>query len=374
MQLTNPSAATDNCRYCLMCRHVCPVGIVTHNETLTPHGWALTIASVKRGLFDWNSETVNTLYSCADCGLCNAHCVTDQPLPEAIAAARAEVAAQNLAPAVSYALNDALVTWGNPYTQEAPHPVEGQGEYALFVGDDAHYLRPSLVEAALTLLRAAGIEPVLVGVGRNSGYLASSLGFPATAAALARANLDDIASSSAAHLLFLTPADHYTFTCLYDERLGITLPEGLQLSELTHFLAAQTAAGNLHFAKPTINNEDIPYVYLDPTLAARLNGRHTILRDHAAPRALLTAALGHPGRELFWRAERAHPCGNVALQFTQPHLAEQLTRARLADAAAQHAQTVITEDPSCLVHLEQYAADYNLHIQGLYELLAQHLE
>ena len=87
MQLTNPSAATDNCRYCLMCRHVCPVGHVTNLEPLTPHGWGLTIASVQRGLMTWNTETVGVLYHCADCGTCRANCVTDQPLPEAIAAA-----------------------------------------------------------------------------------------------------------------------------------------------------------------------------------------------------------------------------------------------------------------------------------------------
>jgi len=40
---------TENCRFCWMCRHVCPVGRVTSRETLTPHAWALTIESVKRG-------------------------------------------------------------------------------------------------------------------------------------------------------------------------------------------------------------------------------------------------------------------------------------------------------------------------------------
>ena len=89
-------ATTENCRYCLMCRHVCPVGHVTQLETLTPHGWGLTIASVRRGLLTWNDETVDVLYSCADCGLCRANCVTDQPLPDAIAAARAEVTAHSL--------------------------------------------------------------------------------------------------------------------------------------------------------------------------------------------------------------------------------------------------------------------------------------
>jgi Fe-S-cluster-containing hydrogenase component 2 len=57
---------TENCRFCWMCRHVCPVGHVTHRETLTPHAWALTIESVARGQLSWNAETSGVMYACAD--------------------------------------------------------------------------------------------------------------------------------------------------------------------------------------------------------------------------------------------------------------------------------------------------------------------
>src|SRR4029450_2723851 len=84
---------TEGCRYCLMCRHVCPITRVTYNEATSPHGWGLEIASVGRGLRDWKAATTDRLYQCADCGLCQSFCVTDQPLPDAIVAARAEVMA-----------------------------------------------------------------------------------------------------------------------------------------------------------------------------------------------------------------------------------------------------------------------------------------
>ena len=44
-----PVPTTENCRFCWMCRQACPVGHVSHRETYTPHAWALTIESVKRG-------------------------------------------------------------------------------------------------------------------------------------------------------------------------------------------------------------------------------------------------------------------------------------------------------------------------------------
>lgn len=124
-------------------------------------------------------HAVDKLYTCADCGTCQSHCVTDQPLPAAVALARAEVAEQGLAPAALYPLNEAIGHWGNPCTRrkslkQLREPVTSP----LFVGDDGPYLWPEGSQAALTLLHTVGIDPVLIGAGRNSGYLPSSLGFP----------------------------------------------------------------------------------------------------------------------------------------------------------------------------------------------------
>jgi Fe-S oxidoreductase len=364
MQIENPIATTENCRYCLMCRHTCPVGHVTNLETLTPRGWGLTIASVKRGLITWNDETIDALYSCADCGLCRAHCVTDQPLPEAIAAARAEVVAQKLAPARVYELDDALKRWGNPFEGQSPEAVKGQGEVALCVGDDAHYLWPAALEGALSLLKAAGVEPVLIGVGRNNGYLASSLGLMETAVSLARANLDDLQASGASRLLVLTPGDYDAFHRLYDERLGLDWPEGVELVEVVEFLANALESGHLHFNQ---DGAEAVYTYLDPTHTVRVDGRD------GAPRRLLSAVLGKAGINMFWRERRAHPCGNTALQFTQPVISDLLTQARLADAVGAGATRIITEDPGCLVQLMRHAPTADLRVEGLYELLASHL-
>jgi Fe-S oxidoreductase len=79
------------------------------------------------------------------------------------------------------------------------------------------------------------------------------------------------------------------------------------------------------------------------------------------------------GRELFWRKERAHPCGNGALQFSNPHISNHLTYARLADAQEIGAQILITEDPGGLTHLSRHADRFGLYIQDLYEILANHL-
>jgi len=363
VELLNVVEATENCRYCLMCRHTCPVGQATNLETLTPHGWGLLIASVERGLAVWNEETVHNLYQCADCGNCRAHCVTDQPLPDAIAAARATIVSQNLAPAIVYDLDNRLRQWGNPFVAESPAPVTDTGDVALFVGDDAHYLWPGAVAAAVQLLAAAGINPVLIGVGRNNGYLASSVGLKETAIMLAQTNMAELKATGAQRLLVLSPGDYDAFHRLYAERLGLAGPD-VPVMELVTFLAERLRAGQLAFQA---SESPLPFAYLDPTHAGRVGNER-----HAYPRELLGAVYGR-GRELFLRADRSLPCGSTALQFTSPQLSQQLTQTRLHDAYHNGIQSLITEDPGTLHQLSLYAAAYGIQVQGLYELLAAQL-
>ena len=358
------TATIENCRYCLMCRHVCPVGHVTRRETLTPHGWGLTIASVERDLLAWNQDTVDVLYSCADCGTCRAHCVTDQPLPDAITATRAEVASQNLSPAMVYEIHDALKEWSNPYEKLIPEMSKGQAEIALFVGDDAKYLWPAVLKGAIKLLEVAGVKPVLIGVGRSNGYLASSLGFPETARELIQTTINELKASNASRMLVLTPGDYYAFDRLLKERLEGEWPQDVELQEVMSVLDEKTIAGSLEFK----SSEDMrPFVYMDPNHSLRVPARFD------APRRLLANVMSNADRELFWRKERTHPCGNGALQFTNPHISDQLAYSRLEDARKTGAQVIVTEDPGCLSHLNKHASRFELRIQGCYEMLADHL-
>jgi Fe-S oxidoreductase len=364
MSLEKVITTTDNCRYCLMCRHVCPVGHVTFLETLTPHGWGLLIASQRRRLIEWDLGNTIALYSCADCGTCRAHCVTDQPLPDAISWARADAVESGQVPAPVLELMHTLEEWSNPYEEISPTPSSGEGKVALFVGDKAQYVNNNELKAGLKLLEDLQIRPVLIGIGRNSGYLASSLGFHDLAGRFAQSNLAELRNSQAEMLLLLDPGDFFTFTQLYEERLEIYPPEAVTLKELTVLLAEEMKNGKLHFQKV---EADMPYAYIDPTHSVRTTERYD------APRELLSAVMHSSPLELFWRRERAHPVGDTALMFTNPEIAEKLTAARLEDARNVGAKLIITEDAGALALFEQRAGAYGLQVKGLYSLLAEQL-
>lgn len=393
----NPIDTTEGCRYCWMCRHVCPVGHVTHSETLTPHGWALTIASVKRGTLRWNDETAGVLYSCADCGLCQAHCITDRPLPDAIAAARADVVAAGVAPAVVYELNEKLQRWANAYEHRSVRTSDGgenQGQdtaggsvtagtgaglstpgrssaanpiVGLFIGDAARRLGAREIEGVRKLLAAVGITPILIGDGRSSGLLASSLGLTDTATTLARAIVSEVEASGCRELLVLTPGDRFAFERLYRERLHVAWPATVEIKDLVNLLARAHAEGRLAFRPPSASDA-ATFAYHDPCHAPRVD------REDSAPRTLLNAALGEShARNLFWRERRAHPCGAIGgLEFTHPEIAAKLADARLADARAAGAAWLITDDPACADHLRS-RPQQDVTVLGLYELLADRL-
>jgi Fe-S oxidoreductase len=365
IEIENVKQTTELCRYCLMCRHTCPVTHVTRSEATSPHGWGMLIASVSRGVTTWHEETVDVLYQCADCGLCQAHCVTDQPLPLAINAARAEVVAQQAAPEIVYQIQQKLQQWANPYMAAAPTIVTGQGDAALLVGAVGHHFEAEAVTAASKLLVAAGAKVVPIAQGRESAYLANSLGLPAEARQLAQASLAEIEQVGARQVFVLSPGEVYTSGPVF-KQLGLTWPEGVEMLEVTTFLAERLRVGKLAFGKADLK----AYTFFDPDQTVRGPGRWE------APRQLLAALSDSPPIELFWRKERAAPCGvSGGLTLTQPRLAGQLAQARLAEAAERGIETIICDDPAVLHHLRQQATESRLGIEvrGLFELLATHL-
>ncbi|MEO5822946.1 MAG: (Fe-S)-binding protein [Vicinamibacteraceae bacterium] len=352
---------TDGCRYCWMCRHVCPTGFATKQETHTPHGYALLIASTSRGVTTWDAETVDALYHCADCGCCESHCATHQPLPEAIVGARAGLASAGLAPAAAIEVRARLERWGSVHGDPGRRPAQATGPIGLFVGDAAPEGQGATVEAALRLLARAGFEAVPVGVARSTGLVASGLGFVDTAKTLAAAVLADVAASGCRQLLVLGPGDKFAFERAYASRLGVSWPEGVLVREATAALAEAHASGALRL-QPSADAR--AWAYQEPDHAVRVGARPW-------PRQLLSAALGADGeRRPLRRDERAHPCGVAGgLDLTQPDLSRTLAEMRVDEACAAGAARLVTEDPACVRHLRRHAAG-RIEVVDLFELLA----
>ena len=124
--------------------------------------------------------------------------------------------------------------------------------------------------------------------------------------------------------------------------------------------AGQVEADKLAFNRTNLGD----YAFYDPDHTVRIPERW------AAPRRLLAEIMHTPPIELYWRQERAQPCGaSGGLPFTHPALAATLARTRLAEAEAQGVKTLISDDPQVLYHLQHHTD--NVTVRGLLELLAE---
>ena len=365
--MTDYTPIIEGDRYCVMCRHACPVERVTKREANSPHGWALLVASVGRGLLQWEAEPVDTLYQCADCGLCQANCATDRPLPAALVAARAGVVAEGAHPATVSDVDSRLRQWGNPYgpgpeVDLPPDMTPSTQRIGLFVGAGSQQHRPQAVAAARALLRAAGDDPWLLSAGRSGVYLPYTLGLWDTARQIAADTLAEIAAAGVTHILTLSKEDAHAFHHLYPE-LGIALPDGLEIEEFTLWLGAQIADGRLRVRAQDRGR----VVYHDPSHTPRL------MQTGSPARQIVTALTGTPPGELFWRGKGAAPSGVVGgFPFTQPALAARLSQARIADARRAGADWLVTDDPQDAAHLAAHAD--GLPVTTLVEWAAEQLE
>lgn len=360
---------TENCRYCLMCRHLCPVGHVTSNEALSPHGWAQTVASERRGLLQWSRKTVDNLYQCADCGNCESHCVTDQPLPNAIAAVRSSLAGTEFVPQAVSELASRLDSTehlynGTEVTDPYPAGLTTDAATGLFVGDEIEYFSSGTLTHILKLLGAAGSVPVLIGRGRNDSVIPSGLGLTAQARSLAEKTRDEIVHSGIKRLLVLSPGARFAFTRVWPERLGVSFPEEVHIVELLEEFDHLVEHGSLKLHRRILQNT---VAYADPEHAVRFPDRFD------TPRRLLGRFLEGTITELFWRGSRSGSTGHNGLRFTHPELASSLAARRLQDAQAAGVTDLITEDAGTMDILARSAGDYGITVHNFYDVLAGQL-
>ena len=69
------SRQADACRFCWMCRHICPVSNSTGNEGWTPRARGLMVSMIERGL-PYDGEIAEAMYHCTLCDACANDCAT----------------------------------------------------------------------------------------------------------------------------------------------------------------------------------------------------------------------------------------------------------------------------------------------------------
>ena len=57
----------DSCRFCWMCRHICPIGNATGQERNNARARALSLSLVNRNAAELSGSVADNIYECARC-------------------------------------------------------------------------------------------------------------------------------------------------------------------------------------------------------------------------------------------------------------------------------------------------------------------
>lgn len=326
----------DACRFCWMCRHICPIGNATGLERNTSRARALGLSLVNRGVYDI-AEVADNLYECAGCGACTKECVTGWDPVMFTKAARLDAAlAGKLPPYIEKLVNACLET-GNAYgktTYDAALTAAvarhaAKTDVLFLLGVDAAYMAPATAINAIAALEKAGCAfTVLENEPATGAQLAYLIGKAEEAKEQMRKCTAALADYKT--VIAFDPQDAKFLKRDYKEWDVALVPAVLT------FPAALLAALEKGDLKPEQTARRA--VYQDPFALSRDLGEIEEPRKLIAAYLTLDEMLCH-GKDTMW-------AGNILMAEWMPDVIRKVAENRIRDARGVGADLIVTASPS----------------------------
>lgn len=368
MHIDNYRKDIDNCRFCWMCRHVCTVGQVTNDESMSSRARAFLLSLILRGITDYSRELAEVIYSCCLCGYCKYWCQGGFNIPAFVKAARRDLVDRGIVPLRVEELKDSLVKNNNPYgfakDQQDPELKEliqrqpDVGETLLLFGSAVLYKTPSIGIGALKVLKKADVNVVTLKDEVNSGLELFCLGYASEAREKMGLLLKQLGNSQCKEIITLSPEDYY---CLTQEiiELGYDLG-GIKVYHITEYIVKLLELGKIKFAKSL----KARLTYHDSNYLARY------CRLIEAPRILCQSIPGVQYREILWTREEAHSIGNAIMMYVYPDLCEKMVITRIQEIIETEVDVLATssgDDKS--IFLTSTGTPPSLKVMDIVELI-----
>ena len=166
----------DACRFCWMCRHICPIGNATGQERNTARARALGLSLVARGAVEYSEDIINNVYECALCGACVKECVTGWDPVLFTKEARLGAALDGKLPPYVLKMVQAALETGNVYGEKLDGKLAEKirklkkSDALFFLGADARYKTPDNAGEAIDLLQTLGADFTALENEPDSAY------------------------------------------------------------------------------------------------------------------------------------------------------------------------------------------------------------
>lgn len=165
----------EKCRFCFMCRHLCPVQLQTGKEINTPRAKGLVLSMVNKGAQNFDESMAQAMYECLLCDACVNDCVTGYQPPLYIREARSMAVVNDIAPKAVMDLLNNIENCGNIYGMEKPSFAQDGTDVLVYIGEVAACKVPQMAKNLLAVLKKAGISAKVLENEPASGAMAADL-------------------------------------------------------------------------------------------------------------------------------------------------------------------------------------------------------
>lgn len=350
----------DSCRFCWMCRHICPVAGGSGNEGWTPRAKALMISMIERGQ-PFTPSIAELMYHCSMCEACSNDCATGFRPTDFIREARTLAVAEDIAPRAIMKEIDCLLQNGSIYEGDADtalmrriRSLPVRADTLLYIGQTARMRNPATAVAVMDLLEKAGISYCALEKEPPSGaMLAELMGYAGDVQQLAKEAAEAIRNTGAKELVVLSPLDAEMMINTYAKWNLLT---ELRITTVSSYLASLLERGVLTCQKTSLRGCLQEPVKLTRGL------------DEIQPLLHIADHIGIELIPLFLNGKMSRCIGTPVLDGFDPDAVDKMLEVRYSDLRRLGGHLVFSASPDDAYLFKKYPADDIRHVE-LYALL-----
>ncbi|MEW5724535.1 MAG: (Fe-S)-binding protein [Thermodesulfobacteriota bacterium] len=363
--------------------------------------------ALAEGVLGWNDKALEVMYACTLCGACDVGCKRnlDLEIELCLEALRVKAVKDGAGPLPAHRKIAANIArahnmYGAPPEKRTDWITEDivpapRADLLYFAGCTASYVNQEIARSTAGILKAAGVDYMLMPEEWCCGNTVFSAGLFEEAQALARRNVEEVRKTGAKTLLTSCAEGYRMWKVDYPKLLDIATADlGFEVVHLVEYVAGMIEAGRLEMKKPLatrlayhdacslsrLSEPWTPYQgkrgwmgCVEPRLKRR-RGKNGI---YAQPRDILKAIPGVELVEMPRTRENAFCCGaGRGVRETFPDFAQWSARHRLEEVKDIGAETLVTACPRCKNNFVQAieAAGLDLRVLDISEVVRASVE
>lgn len=328
----------EKCRFCFMCRHLCPVQLQTGKEINTPRAKGLVLSMVNKGAQEFDESMAQAMYECVLCDACVNDCVTGYQPPLYIREARTEAVVNGTAPAAVMELIENIERTGNIYGVEKPSFAQDGSDVLVYIGEVAACKVPQMAKSLLAVLDKAGISAKVLDNEPASGAMAADLmGYVDEVVAQARLCADAI---NATGIKTVVVVDSYDAEIMKQRYTQWGCEINAQIVTATAYVADLLEQGKL----PAKEARGVLAACHDDDRLARTFYEF-------APIRTIAKAAGYELCEMFNTERLAKSCGSAVTLAYMESIINKVAAGRFDDLRRTESKVMLTANPQAYLCL-----------------------